>query len=145
LPFIGTVAIAAGLGGVIYSVVAPSSYHNKNPWANATLLDDKITRMINQQLSKPLLDFNGDPRPEHLASYVSFNTGEKDGIDIYPNLDNIKIIQEIFAKNNWIKNNLSTVETMLKGTGANFVRNSNNLSRKSIEFNFTTKNFNLSL
>lgn len=85
---IGTVAIAAGLGGVIYSVVAPSSYHNKNPWANATLLDDKITRMINQQLSKPLLDLNGDPRPEHLASYVSFNTGEKDGIDIYPNLDN---------------------------------------------------------
>ncbi|AOX43627.1 hypothetical protein S100390_v1c02840 [Spiroplasma sp. NBRC 100390] len=115
---IGTVAIAAGLGGVIYSVVAPSSYHNKNPWANATLLDNKITRMINLQLSKPLIDLNGDPDPKHLPTYVSFNVGEKDGIDIYANLDNIKIIQEIFAKKDWIKNNLSIVETMLQGTGA---------------------------
>lgn len=89
---IGTVAIATGLGGVIYLVVAPSSYHNKNPWANSTLLDDKITRMINQQLSKPLIDLNGDPIPDHLASYVSFNAGEKDDIDIYANLANIKII-----------------------------------------------------
>ncbi|WHQ36805.1 hypothetical protein [Spiroplasma sp. SV19] len=115
---IGTVAIAAGLGGVIYSIVTPSSYHSKNPWANATLLDNKITGMINYQLSKPLVDLNGDSVPKNLATYVSFNVGEKDSIDIYANLDNIKVIQEIFAKNDWVKNNLSIVETMLKGTGA---------------------------
>lgn len=115
---IAIIAITAGLGGVIYSIIAASFYHNKNPWANAILLDDKITKMVNSQLSKALVDSNGVAKPENLTSYVQFNVGEKDGIDIYANLTNIQIIQDIFAKSNWIEDNLSIVETMLKGTGA---------------------------
>ncbi|WP_425380358.1 hypothetical protein [Spiroplasma endosymbiont of Stenodema calcarata] len=115
---IGTVAIAGGLGGIIYSVIAASSYHNKNPWDNTTLLDNNITKMVNSQLSKPLIDFNGNPVPNNFNSYVPFVVGEKDDIDIYANLRNIQIIQEIFAKKDWISHNLTAVQTMLKGTGA---------------------------
>ncbi|WFG96831.1 hypothetical protein M0C40_02130 [Spiroplasma citri] len=100
------------------AIIAVSFYHNKNPWANPILLDDKITKMVNSQLSKTLVDSNGVAKPENLTSYVQFNVGEKDGIDIYANLTNIQIIQDIFAKSNWIEDNLSIVETMLKGTGA---------------------------
>lgn len=115
---IAIIAITTGLGGVIYSIIAASFYHNKNPWANAILLDDKITKKVNSQLSKALVDSNGVAKPDNLTSYVQFNAGEKDRIDIYANLTNIQIIQDIFAKNNWIEDNLSIVETMLKGTGA---------------------------
>ncbi|UZQ29384.1 MAG: hypothetical protein OHM56_09380 [Spiroplasma phoeniceum] len=115
---IAIIAITAGLGGVIYSIISASFYHDKNPWANAILLDDKITKKVNSQLSKALVDSNGVAKPDHLTSYVWFNPGEKDGIDIYANLTNIQIIQDIFSKNNWIEDNLSIVETMLKGTGA---------------------------
>ncbi|AGM24869.1 hypothetical protein [Spiroplasma chrysopicola] len=115
---LATIIILGAIGGIIYAIVVESSFYDKDPWANAIPLDNKIANEINKHLSKPLLNANGTVNPDNLKSYLHFTVPEKSSLTSYSNKLDSDLIRNLFAEEEWILNNYSAVNEMLNGTGA---------------------------